>query len=157
MLTDTHCHLDFPDFDADREDVLRRAKEAGVNYIINVASSLKASRASVELAHKYEMVYATVGVHPHDAKELTDEALLELKTLAQGSKKVLAVGEVGLDYFKNLSPQAAQLEAFERLLDLAEALNLPVIIHARAAHKETLEILRRRTLRGVVHCFSGDE
>ena len=97
MMIDTHCHLDFKDYDNDRDDVINRALKAGVTRMINVASSIDGSHRSVELANRYDMVYATVGIHPHDAKTVTDAALSDLKALAK-DKKVVAIGEVGLDY-----------------------------------------------------------
>ncbi|MCX5678374.1 MAG: YchF/TatD family DNA exonuclease [Candidatus Omnitrophica bacterium] len=158
MLIDTHCHLDFKDFDPDRDDVINRALKAGVMKIINVASSIEGSHRSVELANKYDMVYATVGVHPHDAKSVTDSAISELKALAK-DKKVVAIGEVGLDYYRNLSPKEDQASAFKKFVYLALDLDLPLIIHAREADRDALDMLKsekRDALRGVIHCFSGN-
>ena len=157
MLIDTHCHLDFKDFDHDRDDVINRALKAGVTKIINVASSIEGSCRAVELANKYDMVYATVGVHPHDAKSVTDSAISELKALTK-DKKVVAIGEVGLDYYRNLSPKEDQVSAFKKFIYLALDLDLPLIIHAREADRDALDILKmekREALRGVIHCFSG--
>lgn len=168
-LVDTHCHLDFADFDADREDVIKRAAEAGVKYIINVASSIEGSRKSVELANKYDSIYASVGIHPHDAKEANDSALAELKDLAK-NKKVVAIGEVGLDYYRDLSPRRIQQDVFRRFIGLAKETNLPLIIHCREAQEDSpagasakanlLSILREETtppVNGVVHCFPSDK
>ena len=157
MLIDTHCHLDFKDFDHDRDDVINRALKAGVTKIINVASSIEGSHRAVELANRYDMVYATVGVHPHDAKSVTDSVISELKSLAK-DKKVVAIGEVGLDYYRNLSPKEDQASAFKKFIYLALDLDLPLIIHAREADRDALNILKtekREALRGVIHCFSG--
>ncbi len=157
MLIDTHCHLDFKDFDHDRDDVINRALKAGVTKIINVASSVEGSHRAVELANRYDMVYATVGVHPHDAKSVTDSVISELKLLAK-DKKVVAIGEVGLDYYRNLSPKEGQASAFKKFIYLALDLDLPLIIHAREADRDALDILKtekREALRGVIHCFSG--
>lgn len=157
MMIDTHCHLDFKDFDDDRDEVINRALKAGVTKIINVASSIEGSRRSVELANKYDMVYATVGVHPHDAGSVTDKVISELKLLAK-DKKVVAIGEVGLDYYRNLSPKEDQVSAFKKFIHLALDLDLPIIIHAREADRDALDILKREKregLRGVIHCFSG--
>ncbi len=158
-LVDTHCHLDFPEFDADRDDVIKRAREAGIGNIINVASSLEGSRRSVELAEKYPCVYASVGIHPHDAKELSPEAFSEIKALAS-REKVVAIGEVGLDYYRNLSPADIQQKAFRGFLSLAKETGLPLIIHCREARDDMLRILRQEAgssrIKGVVHCFPAD-
>lgn len=158
MLIDTHCHLDFKDFDVDRDEVISRALKAGVGKMINVGSSIEGSRRSVELAQKIEAIYASVGIHPHDASTVTDQIMEELTSLA-ASPKVVAIGEVGLDYYRNLSPKDAQISAFRRFLYLSFDLGLPVILHSREADTDMLDILkkeRKSGLRGVVHCFSGD-
>lgn len=158
QIVDTHCHLDFPDFDADREEALKRASENGVKYIINVASSLEGSRKSVELADRYDQIYASVGIHPHDAKEADDKAFAELKELAK-DKKVVAIGEVGLDYYRDMSPREAQQDAFRRFIALAKETRLPLIIHCREAREDLLRILREEAaapVNGVVHCFPPD-
>ena len=158
-LVDTHCHLDFPEYDADRDDVIRRAREAGIGNIINVASSLEGSRRSVELAEKYGCVYASVGIHPHDAKELSPGAFSEIKALASRDK-VVAIGEVGLDYYRNLSPADIQQKAFRGFLSLAKETGLPLIIHCREARDDMLRILKQEMgpsrIKGVVHCFPAD-
>ena len=158
MLIDTHCHLDFKDFDADRDGVIDRAVQAGVGAIINVASSIEGSLRAVALAKQYAMVYATLGVHPHDAKSVTDATIADLKALARQAK-VVAIGEVGLDYYRNLSPKEEQVSAFKKFIHLASDLDLPLILHGREAGQEILEILKRekpKGVRGVMHCFSGD-
>lgn len=158
-FVDTHCHLDFKDFDADREEVIERAKAAGVTYIINVASSTEGSRRSVALAARFDRVYASVGIHPHDAKELNDNVFTELKSLA-GDKKVVAIGEVGLDYYRELSPRDIQQQAFRRFISLAKETDLPLIIHCRDAKDDLLRIIKEETsppIKGVLHCFPADE
>ncbi|KPK38670.1 MAG: hypothetical protein AMJ78_09615, partial [Omnitrophica WOR_2 bacterium SM23_29] len=140
-LVDTHCHLDFKDFDSDREDVIRRASEAGIKFIINVGSSLEGTRKSMALADKHESIYVSIGIHPHDAKELTDDVLAEFKGLAK-HKKVIAVGEVGLDYYRDLSPREIQREAFIKFIRLAKETELPLIIHCREAGCDLLKILK---------------
>jgi len=159
MLIDTHCHLDFPQFDLDRDEVVKSAEAAGVATIINVASSLRASRDAVALAQRYPGVYASVGIHPHDAKECDEAAFGEVRTLAQADK-VVAVGEVGLDFYRNLSPQEDQERVFEGFIQLAHETKLPMIVHTRMAHERAFEILKGNKaadLAGVVvHCFSGD-
>jgi len=157
MLIDTHCHLDFPPFDPDRDAVIQRAKAAGIAYFINIGSTLESSAASCELARKYAQVYASVGVHPHDADTFDLQAENKLKSLAQNNK-VAAIGETGLDYYRNLSSQDNQKQAFAKQIKLAKELNLPLVIHSRQAEKDVLQILKAALpLRAVVHCFSGDE
>ncbi|MDD5437126.1 MAG: YchF/TatD family DNA exonuclease [Candidatus Omnitrophica bacterium] len=159
MLIDTHCHLSFPDFDRDRDDAIDRAKKIGVTGIIDVGSSIEGTRRAVELARARDIVYATVGVHPHEAKSVTDEVISEFRKLAKEAK-VVAVGEVGLDFYRNLSPKEEQESAFRKFIRLARDLGLPLIIHAREAARDTIRILDEEKgagLRGVMHCFSGDE
>ncbi len=176
MMIDTHCHLDFKDFDHDRDEVIDRALKAGVAKIINVGSSVEGSRRSVELANRYDMVYATVGVHPHDARTVTDNVIAGLKALALGKSpghsdlspsrdnfstgkaKVVAIGEVGLDYYRNLSPKEDQISVFKKFIYLALDLDLPLVLHIREAEKDAMKILKaekKQGLRGVMHCFSG--
>jgi TatD DNase family protein len=157
MLIDTHCHLDFPEFDPDRDLVLRRAKDAGVARIINIGSSLQGSIRCVELARDYDCVYAAVGIHPHEA----DRFLAGQKDILRGlarREKVAAIGEIGLDYFKNYAQAENQRVLFTCLLEVARELGLPVVIHSRSASDDTLKILKEHLpLRVVVHCFSGEE
>ena len=157
MLIDTHCHLDFPAFDSDRDQVIRRALEAEINYFINIGATLESSAASCALAQKYAQVYASVGVHPHDADTFDHQAETRLRQLAS-EKKVVAIGETGLDYYRNLSGKENQKLVFCKQIALAKDFNLPVVVHCRQAEEETLQILRAALpLRAVVHCFSGDE
>ncbi|MFA5114927.1 MAG: TatD family hydrolase [Candidatus Omnitrophota bacterium] len=155
MLIDTHCHLDFPEFDQDRDEVVRRASLAGVERIINVASSLEASRRAAELARSYEGVYATVGIHPHEADDFRQEQIPVLRQLAK-ENKVAAIGEIGLDYYRGYSRQENQKLLFSALIALAKDLNLPLVIHSRQAQNDTIQMLKEYLpLRAVVHCFSG--
>ncbi|MEK7850083.1 MAG: TatD family hydrolase [Candidatus Omnitrophota bacterium] len=158
MLVDTHCHLDFPEFDADRKSVLERARESGVEVLINVGSSLKGSREAVSLASQYPQVFASVGIHPHDAKEYKKEDLSQIKQLVLFSK-VVAIGEIGLDYYRNLSEPKIQRSVFKEFLNLACEAGLPVIIHSRQAEDDTLAVLREFELKKfkgiVIHCFSA--
>ena len=157
MLIDTHCHLDFPAFDSDRDQVIQCALEAEINYFINIGATLESSAASCALAQKYAQVYASVGVHPHDADTFDHQAETRLRQLA-AEKKVVAIGETGLDYYRNLSGKENQKLAFCKQIALAKDFNLPVVVHCRQAEEETLQILRAALpLRAVVHCFSGDE
>jgi TatD DNase family protein len=157
MLIDTHCHLDFPEFDPDRPEVLKRAAEAGVKYVINIGSSLQGSINSVKLAETYPNVFAVVGCHPHDAQNFSGQDLEAVKSLAK-SEKVVAIGEIGLDYYRNLSPQEDQKKIFVSFLRLAGELNLPVVIHSREAREDTLRIMREENVKkAIIHCFGGDE
>jgi TatD DNase family protein len=155
MFIDTHAHLDFPEFSGDVADVVERALDSGVGRIINIGTSVQSSREVIKLAERFESCYATIGVHPHDAKDVVGDSFGELEKLGR-HEKVVAVGEIGLDFYRNLSPREVQEKVFERLLDLAQSLDLPVVIHARDATAECLDILeKRRGLRGVMHCFSS--
>jgi TatD DNase family protein len=157
MLIDSHCHLDFPPFDCDRDAVIQRAKEAGISYFINIGSTIESSIASCALAQKYTQVYACVGVHPHDADTFNQEAENKLKELAQQSK-VVAIGEIGLDYYRNLSSVDNQKKAFIKQITLAKELKLPLVIHSRSADNDVIEILKSAMpLHAVIHCFSSDE
>ncbi len=157
MLIDTHAHLQMKDYNNDRDEVIARAAAEGVNYIINASFDLPSSQQAVKLAEEYENLYAAVGVHPHDAKSLDDRTLEALRELSK-HPKVVAIGEMGLDFYRDLSPRSIQKSAFEKQLRLAEDVGLPVIIHDREAHEDTLKILRQHSdqARGVMHCFSGD-
>jgi len=139
-LIDTHAHLDFDDFNQDREEVFNRAHKIGVEKIVNIGADLEGSRRAVELAENQDDVYASVGIHPHEADTVNEESLAEIKALA-ASSKVKAVGECGLDFYYDNSPRKIQKEAFRKQLDLALELELPVVVHSREAAAETLEIL----------------
>ena len=156
-LIDTHCHLTFRPLDADVGGVLERSRAAGVTWWLTVGTDIEDSRKAVEFADRFDNLYATVGVHPHDAKDVTSETLAQLRQLAQ-NVKVVAVGETGLDFHYNFSKQPDQLRAFAAQIKLARELNLPVIIHSRNAFDETMDVLERHGsgVPGVVfHCFSG--
>lgn len=154
LLIDSHAHLDFPQFDGDREAVIQRAQEAGLAGIVNVGASLASSRAAVRLAEKHSFIYATVGVHPHDAKDVTGAVVEQIHDLAQ-HPKVVAIGEIGLDYHRDLSPRPSQRRAFAQQLALAADLDLPVVIHIREAHDDVLAALRDAVLDGEAHCWKG--
>lgn len=157
MLIDSHAHLELKNFDRDRDAVIGRARAAGLEAIITVGINLEDSRKAVALARRYDMVWAAVGVHPHDAKGVRPETYDELRILSR-EEKVVAYGEIGLDFFKDYSPRDQQIARFAEQLDLCRDIGLPVIIHDREAHRETLVMLteHRGNLRGVLHCFSGD-
>lgn len=154
MLVDSHAHLDFAEFEPDREAVMARARAVGVVAVLNVGADLESSRAAVALAERYDFIYAAVGIHPHDASTLTPSGLEELRALAR-HPKVVAIGEIGLDYYRDLSPRPVQRQAFADQLALAAELGLPVVIHSREALNDTLAILRGWTGGGVLHSYSG--
>jgi TatD DNase family protein len=158
MLIDSHSHLEMPEFNRDLEKVIQRAKESGVGYIFTVGTEEKDWNRVLEIANSHPSIYAILGVHPHNAKEIDDHTYLTLRKLCR-EKKVKAYGEIGLDFFRNLSPKDVQLKRFREQISLAKELGLPIVVHDREAHKETLEILRSEKAEecgGIIHCFSGD-
>ena len=158
MVTDSHSHLDMPEYDGDREEVLNRAFQAGVQRIITIGIDLESSLKALDLAIKHPFIFSTVGYHPHNAKEADPQVLERLSELAR-EPKVVAWGEIGLDFFRRHSPPDRQRAVFNEQMDLARRLDLPVIIHSRDANEEVIETLRiRKNHRqcGVFHCFSGD-
>lgn len=166
MLVDSHCHLQDPKFDGDRAFVLERARDAGVSTLVVVGYDVESSRRAVDLADSDDGIYAAVGVHPHFAKGVSAKDIDALSRLAD-SAKVVAVGEIGLDFYRDLSPRDAQRRAFQEQLELARSLRLPVVIHSREADEATFDVLagyEREVIRewpkdrplGVMHCFSGD-
>ena len=162
IFVDSHAHIDGPEFDADRDEVVERARAAGVAAILNVGTGDPLSGAferAVEVAARYDRVYAAVGVHPHDAKLFDDGAARRIKKLIEHSRRVIAWGEIGLDFHYDHSPREVQREVFIKQLRLARELDLPVIIHSRAADDETVEILAsewsENARGGIMHCFGG--
>jgi len=158
VLIDTHCHLDMSAYEADFAEVLARASAAGVTRIISVGIDLESSRKAIKLAEQHDCIYATVGVHPHNVAELGEELYAELQTLCRHAK-VVAYGEIGLDYVKNYAPIVLQKEHFARQVALAKELQLPLVVHDREAHEDIMEILEAAgpfPAGGVMHCFSGD-
>lgn len=161
LLADTHCHLADPIFDPDRSAVVERARQAGVTHILAVGTDLASSRASVALAQEFAEVYAAIGLHPHEAAQFGPETLAGLRRLA-AEPKVVALGEIGLDYYRGSASPAAQQAAFRAQLVLAAELELPVVVHDRDAHDDVLRLIaepqRSAALAGrsgVLHCFSG--
>ena len=156
MLIDSHAHLEMKEFNPDREDVIERARRAGVSYIVTVGTNLVLSRKALSLARQHENIYATVGVHPHDVARADNKTFDDLCEISR-DPKVVAYGEIGLDFFRNISPREKQIEMFNRQLELAVQLKLPVSIHDRDAHEQTLRMVKASGVRrGVFHCFSGD-
>ncbi|MCL2409130.1 MAG: TatD family hydrolase [Oscillospiraceae bacterium] len=155
MYFDTHAHYDDRRFNEDRDELMGQMNSKGVSLILNSASSLRSAKIGLKMADKYPFVYASVGVHPHDAKSMTDQTVAELERLLDHPKAV-AVGEIGLDYHYDFSPREIQRKRFREQLELARHVKKPVIIHERESTGDTLEILRDyRDLSGVFHCFSG--
>ena len=153
-LIDSHAHVDFPQFDDDRHAVIERAQAMGLVGLVNVGTNVQTSRASVGLAERHDFIYATVGIHPHEAETATGEALDGLRALARHPKAV-AIGEIGLDYYRDYAPRAAQRRAFQDQLALASDLDLPVVIHSRDAHDDVLTILSNWEGTGVLHTYAG--
>ena len=156
MLADSHAHIDDERFDADRDEVVARALAAGVSLIVNIGADMASSARSVALAEKYPGIYAAVGMHPHDSQDMKENDYRQLEQWAN-HPKVVAIGEIGLDYHYDLSPRSVQKEVFLRQLDLARKTGKPFIIHEREAHADMMDIIRNaaRGLNGVFHCFSG--
>ncbi len=153
-IVDSHAHLDFPQFDEDRDCVLERAHRAGIVAIVNIGTNVSSSRASVALAEAYDFVYATVGIHPHDAETADETALDALRALAH-HPKVVAIGEIGLDYYRDYSPRPIQRQAFQKQLALAAEVGRPVVIHSRDAHAEVFAALQAWEGSGVLHTYSA--
>jgi len=160
MIFDTHAHYDDKRFNADRADLLKNLPALGVCGVINAGATLKSSKQGIKLAEDYNYIYAAVGIHPHYAEDelekagSIDKVRDEIINLAN-HKKIVAIGECGLDYYRNLSPKSIQADVFKMQLNIAAELDLPVIIHDRDAHKDMLDILKSYNLRGVMHCYSG--
>ena len=155
MFFDSHAHLNDERFNEDRDELIASFKQHGICNVVNIGADLQTSKESIELSEKYDFIYAAVGVHPHDVEEMTDA---DLDTLSGMSKheKVVAIGEIGLDYYYDNSPRELQRKWFRTQLELANNLNLPVIIHSRDAMGDTLEILKDCPVKaGVLHCYSG--
>jgi len=157
MLFDTHAHLNDNQFSGDLAETIARSRAAGVTRITNVGYDLPSSRRALEIARQYPGCYAAVGIHPHDAQTLTGEAIEALMEMA-GDPLVVAIGEIGLDFYRDLSPRETQRHAFQVQIDLAWELQKPIVIHDRDAHGETvatLQAARDTVTGGILHCFSG--
>ena len=164
MFVDSHAHIDGPEFDADREEIIQRAQAAAVSAILNIGTGDPHSGAferAIELGKSHQTVYTAIGTHPHDARFYNDEAEEKTRSLIQSGERVVAWGEIGLDFHYDNSPRDVQIAVFKRQLRAARDLNLPVIIHTREAEAETIDILKTdydgADRRGVFHCFSGSE
>ena len=166
MLVDSHCHLNDPKLGKDLDAVITRARDAGVTAMVTVGYDMPSSQRAIDIANSHDDIFAAIGVHPHDARKLTPQQVDELAHMAD-SAKVVAIGEIGLDYYRDLSPRDIQQQAFRDQLELARSLRLPVVIHSRNADEEAFEIIAAHHGRvfpewpqdrplGIMHCFAGD-
>ncbi|MBQ8841542.1 MAG: TatD family hydrolase [Ruminiclostridium sp.] len=153
-IIDTHAHYDDEAFNADRDELIKNMLNTNVDRIITVGCSLERSRTSIELAERYDRIYASVGIHPDECYDLPDDYIEQLRLMSRHSK-VVAIGEIGLDYHYEGYKKDIQIKCFKEQLELAQELNLPVIIHSREATQDTLDILQEYKPKGVMHCFSG--
>ncbi|WP_138159977.1 TatD family hydrolase [Peptoniphilus catoniae] len=157
-MIDSHVHLDDPKFDYDREDIINSLKDRGIDRVYNIGADLESSIASVSLAKKYDNIKAVIGIHPHDAINYNDKVEEKLIDLAK-DENVRAIGEIGLDYYYDNSPRDIQVEVFKRQIELADKLNLPIVVHSRDASEETFNIIKESkekypNLTFLIHCFS---
>ena len=163
IFIDSHCHIDGEQFDEDREEVIQRAFDAGVKAMVNIGTGSPKDGSfekAVELAEKHENIYASVGIHPHDAAEYNEDVEKRLMKLANGSEKVIAWGEIGLDFYYEHSARDVQEKVFRRQINVARELDLPIVIHSRDANDETVKVLTEECSRadfpgGIMHCFGG--
>ena len=153
MIIDSHAHYDDEAFEEDRDNLLQSMQSNGIEKIINVGANIKGSRASIALSEQYPFIYAAVGVHPSDTEELNEEKMAWLKEVSK-KEKVVAIGEIGLDYYWPEPDREIQKKWFIRQMELAQEVNLPVIIHSRDAAQDTIEILKQFPANGVIHCYS---
>ena len=156
-MIDSHVHLNHEDFDKDRDEVIERARSAGVTHMVNIGFDLASSKETLEFTERYDFMYGAVGVHPHDAKTYSDDVERELTDLL-AKPRIVAVGEIGLDFYRDLSPRDLQRDVFRRQLALAKRLDKPIIIHCRDAFDDVLSVLSEEatTWRGIFHAFTGD-
>lgn len=157
MLFDTHAHYDDEKFAEDRYEVIEKAYESGVSYIINASTDIKSCEDSLAYAHRYEYVYAAVGIHPHEVSGIDDNTLDRVAQLAK-DEKVIAIGEIGLDYYYDFAPREIQKHWFAQQINLARELKLPIIVHDRDAHQDSMDIIKQQKANevgGVFHCYSG--
>lgn len=157
-MIDSHCHLDFDDFDGERDSIVAEANNAGVHTIINIGIDVPTSEYSIKLAEQYDCIFATVGMHPSSARKFDKTTIESFRRLAQ-HKKVVAIGEIGLDYYRDRAPRPLQRNVFQAQLGLAAELSLPVVIHTREAYEDSVEIVKDfagSVPGGTFHCFPGD-
>lgn len=159
MLFDSHAHLNDERFDDDREELIKSLKENKVEFVVNPGADIETSISAIKLSNQYDFIYAAVGVHPHDVGNLDENAIDTLRKLAVENDKVVAIGEIGLDYYYENSPKDVQKEWFKKQIELANELKLPIIIHDRDAHGDTFEIIKNtksKDIGCVLHCYSGN-
>lgn len=158
MLFDSHAHLNDERFDEDREELLKILREEGVDLVVNPGACIETSKTAVELANKEDFIYATVGVHPHEVEDMTEDDIETLRKTALENDKVVAIGEIGLDYYYDLAPRDIQKKWFIRQIELANELGLPFVVHDRDAHQDTFDIIKKYKAKEtgcVIHCYSG--
>ena len=157
-FVDTHVHLHFPDYDEDQPNVIKQAREAGVECFINIGTDVTTSEQSLALAEEHEFIYAAAGIHPHDAKDADEKALADIEKLLKHPRMV-AIGEVGLDFYRDHSPKERQVEVLNHFLKLQAKIQKPLVIHCRDAYEELLQIFKKQSgpLHGVIHCFSSNK
>ena len=155
MFVDSHCHLSKEDYE-DIDKVVNNAKNAGVNYLIASGYDIKHNEETIDITSKYDNVYLTLGYHPSEANVITDTDINNLKEQIKSNKKVIAIGEIGLDYHWEKDNKEKQKELFKKQIELAKELNLPIVVHSRDAFQDTYDILKETNHRGVIHCFSGN-
>ncbi len=157
MIFDTHAHYDDERFDEDRDALLKQLHQDGISYILNAGASPESLETCIELSEKYPFIYASLGIHPHDADKMNEDLINRIRNLSK-NEKVVAIGEIGLDYYYDNSPRDIQKYWFERQIELAKELKLPIIIHDRDAHEDTINILKKtdaKQVGGIFHCFTG--
>ena len=156
MIFDTHAHYDDEAFDMDRDQLLNDMHQKGIEYIVNAGEAVKSSLAGVEMGKRYDFVYSASGIHPEHANETNDRDIEEIEKIARENKKVVAIGEIGLDYHYEGYSKEKQIDIFKKQLEIAKELDLPVIIHSRDASQDTFDIIKESGVRkGIIHCYSG--
>ncbi len=159
MIFDTHAHYDDKRFKNDYEEIIKNFKEDGISKMCNIGIDLETSNFSVELSKKFDNVYSTVGVHPHNVKGMSEKTIVELKKIVcKKEGKIVAIGEIGLDYHYDFSPKEEQIKWFKKQIELAKQLKLPIVVHAREADQAVYDIIKESGInKGVLHCFSGSK
>ena len=159
MLFDSHAHLNDESFDEDREELIMSLKENDIEYVVNPSSDIASSITSIELGEKYDFIYPAVGIHPHEVEDITEDDMEKLKRMVKEHDKIVAIGEIGLDYHYDFSPRELQKKWFKRQIELANELKLPFIVHDREAHGDTVEIIKSTKAPEtgcLLHCYSGE-
>ena len=157
VIFETHAHYEDEAFDEDRDDLIKSLPESGIGYVVNVGSSIATCHRTVELIKHYDYMYGALGIHPGEIHEVTDDDMKWIETEAKTNPKIVSVGEIGLDYYWMESSKEEQKKFFKAQIELAKKLDMPIIVHDRDAHGDTLDIFRETKPKGVVHCFSGSK